>query len=224
MKNSVLFICFSLFCFFSLSLTAQIEQKEMIMSHGPQNGFVQDHADANEKHVETAWKDVLKEYKGKVKKNRKSGEYESFELSIPMVSNQPLSVYMQVEEGKNMSTSVVFVDDGTQYISENNASESSANIQKLLTDFAYKVERLAVEDILKEEEKTGKKLEKDLEKLEKENDKLHQTIEDYQNKIAQAELDIEKNLGNQDDKKVEIKGQMSIIDKVKDRLNNIGKK
>ncbi len=223
MKKSTLFNAVCALLFMSLSINAQVEQKEMIMSHGPQNGYSQDHLDANEKHVSEAWKNLLKEYKGKVKKNRKSGEYEAFEVTIPMVSNQPLSVYLLVEEKENMSSSTVFVDDGTQYLDENNASEASANLNKLLIEFGHNVERLAVEDIIKEEEKTGKKFEKDLEKLETDNKKLHQDIEDYQNKIAQAELDIEKNLSEQDNKQVEIKAQTKLIEAVKDRLNNIGK-
>ncbi len=222
MKISSLFTLAFAFFFCGPMLFAQVQQAEVIMSHGPQNGYVQDHADAKEKHVEEAWKDLLKEYKAKPKMNRKSKELEAFEVSIPMISNNQLSIYLQVNEKEDMTTTTAFFDDGTQYLSAAN-EEASMDAEKLLMKFAQAVERLAVEDLLDDEEKLHKKLEKDLEKLEKDNQNLHDDIEDFQNKIAQAESDIEKNLGEQDDKQMEINMQMKAIEAVKERLNNIGK-
>lgn len=223
MKKQITFTIILLSAFICNSIMAQVTQSEQIMSHGPQNGYTMEHPDASEKHVEEAWKDFLKEYDVKPKKNRKSNEIEAFEVSIPMISANPLSIYLSIEEKKEMATSSIFFDDGTAYIDQNNSPDGNSNIEKLLSRFQNSVEKLAVEDILEDEEKMGKNLEKDLEKLAKQNEDLHQDIEDFQNKIAQAELDIEKNLSEQDTKQVEIKEQMGVIEKVKDRLNNIGK-
>lgn len=224
MKNLKLNVLFFAFLLSSGISVAQVSQQEAIMSHGSQNAYVQDHPDAKEKHIEKAWKEVIKEYKGKVKKNKKSDEYETLELSVPLISRSPLNLYLKVEEKKGMSSTMLFVDDGTQYISDNNDQDANMNIEKLLTSFAFEVEKLAVEDILDDEEKNAKKLSKDLEKLEKGNTKLHEDIEDYEKKIAQAELDIEQNLKDQEAQNIEINNQAKLIEEIKDRLNNIGKK
>lgn len=203
-------------------LMAQVDQKEISMSHGPQNSYVQTHEGATDKHVEKAWEAVMKKYDGKVKKNRKSDEFETLEVLIPTISRSGLNVYMTIEEKKDMSSTAIFFDNGTSFIDENVASEASMNIEKLLVEFGYEVEKNVVGDLLKEEEKNQKKILKDFEKLEKDNKNLHEDIEKYQNKIAEAESDIEKNLVDQDNKKMEIQEQESLVEKIKDRLNNIG--
>ncbi len=218
----------SIFCSLALFiapqfLSAQVIQKEINMSFGPQNAYTQDHQDADDKQVEKAWESIIKEYDGKVKKNRKSDEFESLEVLIPSISRTPINIYMTIEERKEMTSTSVFFDNGTAFVNENNASEASMNIEKILTEFGYAVQKIAVEDLMKDEEKNFKKLEKEAEKLEKQNKKLHEDIEDYQAKIVEAESDIEKNLADQDNKQMEIKTQSKLLEDIKEKLNNIGK-
>lgn len=206
----------------SYFLSAQVTQVSQSMSLGTQVGFVQDHIGANDKHVEEAWKDVMKQY-GKPKMNRKSKNYESLGAVIPTVSNKPLDIYIEINEGEGQTRSAVFVDNGMQFISSENNEEAAEAMELFLNEFADATHRLVVQDELDNEEKNLDGFEKDLAKLEKENEKLHESIAEFERKIAEAEDNIVANIKSQDDKKFEIEGQKKTIEDVKEKLNSIGK-
>lgn len=200
----------------------QVTQQSQTMSLGNQTAFVQEHKEATQKHVESAWKEVMKKY-GKPKYNRKSKNWESLEATIPTVSDKALDIYMTVTEGQGMARTSVFVDNGMQFISSENNAEAAESMELFLNEFADATYTLVVEDELKAEEKTLDSLEKEQGKLEKENTKLHEAIADYERKIAEAEEAIVANIKNQDDKQYEIEQQKSFVEKVKEKLNSIGK-
>ncbi len=220
MKQLILSIVLSSMAY---CMIGQVTQQTQTMALGSQTAFTQEHKDASEKHVEAAWKDVMKKY-GKPKFNRKSKNWESLEATIPTVSNKPLDVYLTITEGKGMTSTAVFVDNGMQFISADNNAEASDALELFLNEFADATYRLVVEDELKAEEKNLDQLEKEQSKLEKENEKLHEDIAEYERKIAEAENAIVTNIKNQDDQKFAIEEQKSLIEKVKEKLNSIGKK
>ncbi len=206
----------------SYCLSAQVSQVSKTMSLGNQVGFVQEHLGASEKHVETAWKDVMKKF-GKPKMNRKSKNLESLGATIPTVSDKPLDIYMVINQGEGQTSSAVFVDNGMQFISSENAPEAAESLELFLTEFADATRRLVVQDELDAEEKQLEVFGKDLAKLEKENQKLHDAIAEFERKIAEAEDAIVNNIKSQDDKTFEIETQKQTIEDVKEKLNAIGK-
>ena len=221
MKNILLVLSVLVF---SLPILAQdIREVEKTISMGAQPAFVINHPNATAKMAEEAWEEHMKK-NGKTKKNRKSKEYETLETEINMIGSTPLNVYFIAENGADMATSYVFFDNGTEFITSENNSDSADGIYEFLTPFVYGVEKLVVEEEMKMEEKNLKMMTKDLEKLGKQNESYHSDIEKWKEKIRQAEIDIEENLQAQEAKNVEIETQEGVIEAVKKKLNSIGKR
>ena len=203
--------------------TAQISQVEKTMSLGPQMGYLQEHQGADKKQIEKAWSKMIKTYNGKVKKNRKSGEFETKDINIPSITSDKLSTYVVIEEKEGLSTTNIYFDNGSIFLDGENASYESENIERFLEEFGFEVQKIAVGDLLEAEEKIQKRAEKDLQKLVKQNENLHQDIVNYEEKIQKAELDIEENIIKQDEKEIEIMEQTTRVEEIKEHLNNIGK-
>ena len=221
MKNTALVF---LMAFLSLPLFSQdIREVEKTISMGAQPAFVINHPNATAKMAEAAWEDHMKK-KGKAKKNRKSKEFETLEAEINMISSSPLNIYFLAEDGADMATSYIFFDNGSGFITSSSDETAAGGIYEFLTPYVYGVEKLVIQEELDSEEKGLKDMTKDLEKLGKSNTDLHEDIEKWKEKIRQAEMDIEKNLQEQEAKKEEITNQESIIEEVKKKLNAVGKK
>ncbi len=200
----------------------EINEMDKIMSLGNKNAFVIDHDRANKKMAEKCWESYMKEY-GKAKRNRKAKEYETLEAKISLISSDKLGVYYIAEEGNGQATSFIFFDDGSQFMSSENAGDKIESIYTFLTPFVFEVEKAVIQEDLDNEEKTLKGLNKDLEKLEKTNKNLHKDIEDWKKKIAEAEAAIEQNLVDQENKKTEISNQEGVVEKTIDKLNSVGR-
>jgi len=221
MKNILLALFISVF---ALPLMAQdIREVDKTISLGSQPAFVINHPNATVKMAEKAWEAHIKK-NGKVKKNRKSKEFESMGVYINMISSSNLDVYFIAEKGADMATSYIFFDNGEAFITSANDQEAADGIYEFLTPFVYDVEKLVVQEELENEEKSLKALGRDLEKLHKQNASYHADIEKYKEKIRQAETNIEQNLQAQDVKGGEIEAQEVVIEDVKKKLNSIGKK
>jgi len=220
MKNTALIILMALI---SLPLFSQdIREVEKTISMGAQPAFVINHPDATSKMAESAWEEHMKK-NGKAKKNRKSNEFETLEASINMISSKPLNIYFVAEDGADMATSYIFFDNGSSFITSSSDKKAANGIYEFLTPYVYAVEKLVIEEELETEEDGLKDLGKDLDKLTKANEGFHKDIEKYKEKIRDAEIEIEKNLQEQEAKQGEIEGQESVIKEVKKKLNAVGK-
>ncbi len=221
MKNITLALFLGLI---SIPLFGQdIREVEKNCSMGNQPAFVINHPNASARMAEQAWEDHMKK-NGKSKKNRKSKEFETLEAEINMISSSPLNIYFLAEDGVDMATSYIFFDNNSGFITSASNPEAANGIYEFLTPYVYGVEKLVIEEELKSEEKNLKDLDKDLEKLVKNNEDMHEDIEKWKEKIRQAELDIEKNLQDQESKNTEISNQKNLIEEVKKRLNAVGKR
>lgn len=205
----------------SLCLDAQVSERDYQISLGSQNAFVMEHENANKKTVKKYLEKAMKEF-GKVSRNKKADEWNCLQCDVPGLSG-PANVYFKIDEGKSMTTSYVFVDDGSQFISSGNSADLAKSFSSRLEMVGYDIERHVISEELKDEEGTLKDRNKDLEKLEKKNKKLHEDIEKYKKKITEAEADIEKNLQAQEDKKMEIEQQKKVVEQVTTKYNEVGK-
>jgi len=208
---------------FTLNIQAQVNEKSASLSLGDQNAYIMDHENADKKTVEKIVENAFKQY-GKVKRNRKAKEWSCQSCEISMISTQPITVYYKVEEKKDMIRTYTFFDDGSKFLSSENDSKASEAIEKLNINIYYDVLRSVISEQLKNEEKNLKNFNKDLSKLSDKNEDLHKDIEKYRQKIKEAEKDIEENLLQQEEKKMQIAKQESLVSKVKDNLNNVGNK
>ena len=133
------------------------------------------------------------------------------------------NIYFKIEEGKGMTRSYVFFDDGTKFISSDNEPEIAQRLREGLTHVQHDVTRQVISNHLDDQENNLKDRNKELQKLEKKNKEYHEDIEKYRQKIAEAEKAIEKNLQDQEDKKIEIEKQKRVVEDVTDQLNNVGR-
>ncbi len=218
MKN-LIFTLSALFCM--STLFGQISERNAELSLGNHNAFVSVHEGANQKMVNKILENAIKEY-GKVKRNKKAKEWNCLQCTVPGISGGT-NVYFKIEEEKGQTSSYVFFDDGTKFISSENAPDIAASLKTKLSYIGHDITRAVIKEELKDEENNLKDRNKEQEKLEKKNKDLHKDIEEYKKKISEAEKDIERNLQEQEDKKMEIEKQSRVIEKVTTRLNNVGK-
>lgn len=208
---------------FPLLTSAQVSERSTTMSLGNKNAFTIDLNGSDRKMTEKLWKNYLKPY-GKVERNKKAKEYYVNQTKVPAIpSNGPITIYGRIDEGSDMSSLTVWVDNGVSFISSDEAPSEANGVEVFLTNFSYLVQKEVIGKELEEEEKRLKNFNKDLGKLEKKNKGYHEDIENANKKIAEAESNIEKNLLDQDAKREEIAAQEKMVESVKERLNNVGK-
>ena len=201
---------------FSIASQAQVVEGTYELSLGDQPGFLMDHPDADKKIVEDVIEEYLKGY-GKVKRNRKAKEWTCENCLISQIEQDPIDVYFKIQEGRGMVSSYIFFDDGYGFL------EGSDAIEKFLMNIFHEVQREVIRKDIEGLEKDLSSFTKDLSKLVKKNKGLHEDIEEYRAKILQAEKDIEQNLHDQEDKKMQIEKQKRDIEKTTIKLNSVGR-
>lgn len=210
------------FLFSSLILSAQVKEGSYECSLGKQYGYLMDHFDTDKGIVEDVMENMIGEY-GKVKRNRKAKEWYCNACTINKIGSAPLDIYYKVEEGKDLVTTYVFVDNGEKFISSYNDKDAAEVIEEINYKIYLEIQREKLRKQIEDMEDELKKFEKDLSKLVKKNEGLHADIENYKENIRQAEKDIEQNLNDQEDKRIEIEQQKKVISKTTDKLNQVGR-
>ncbi|MFK7936506.1 MAG: hypothetical protein AB8G22_23525 [Saprospiraceae bacterium] len=215
MKKLLSILAFSIF---GSALFAQIslEETELTMSKGLHTAYVLTFPDVELKTVEKGWKDFMKSYKTKPKRNKKTNEYFSDNAKIEKMSDNVVDVYSKLEKGTdNQTIMTVWYDLGGAYVDSETHPEQAVVAQQMLQDFVFKANKELAEAVVKAEEKELKVLNDDLKKLEKQNANHHDDIRKAEEKIAQLKADIESNLQDQKMKKEEIGGQEEVVKEVK---------
>jgi hypothetical protein len=199
------------FLMFSAVLSAQVTESEQYMSQGTYNSLSIELPTGSEKSAPKEWTKFFKKY-GKTKKNRKTDEYFTDNVSIVGMSNNSVDVYATF----NGNIMTAWFDLGGVYLSSND--NGFATGEQILLDFGLHLKMLQVEAELKGEAKTMKNLQSDMKKLQKSKAGLEKDIENWKAKIAQAEADIEQNIKDQEEKTIQIGNQEIIVEQVKARL------
>lgn len=222
MKN-LLFLLVTLLISSGLLKSQHVKEQETTMSLGSKYSFYVQVDDLNKKDAEKAWKDYTSTF-GKINYNKKAKEYYINGAKIPLINGtKTLDLYSKIEEGKAQSTIFAWMDLGGAFANPQDHQQASEGARTFMNDFWIYSKKIAVSNELAAEEKLQKDMEKDLTKLEKKNTDLHADIEKLKEKIRQNEAEIEQNLKDQDDKKVSIVQQRKKVEKVVDKLNNVGK-
>lgn len=210
-------------CATAMIFAQEVEEKEMTMSLGTQNGFYIDIDGPDEDITEDVVKKYIKEY-GKVKRNKKAKEYFSPEIRIPMIGGTDnIALYVKIDEGVGRTSVMAWADKGGAFVNSDDDPKGAKGMESFLTDIYIAAKKKAIEKEMKKEEKELKKMEKHQSKLEKKNKGYHDDIEDANRKIEEAESNIEKNLKEQEDQKMKIEAQKEKVEKVIERLNSVGK-
>lgn len=202
-------------------LTAQVVQEGLKpMSKGTNNCFYLELPSADNKLAADAWKDFVKDYKGKTKYNKKQKEYFTDNATIKDMSENTVDIYARFDPAQI----TVWFDLGGAYLSSSIHPDRYPAVGKMLSAYYLALSKeLAKADVkLKEDEL--KTLRNDLKKLENENKDYNETIKKAKEAIAKAEKDIEANQQQQAARQQSIKEKEAEVEGAKNHLNNLGKK
>lgn len=199
----------------------QIAEEAKSMTEGNQNGFSIALPQTNKKEVEKSWEKFIKKYKGKTNKIKKTEEYLSNDARLESMSDNTVDIYSRVTQEGDDTQLTVWYDLGGAYLSSASHPEKVTVAHSMLDAFALSVSKAMVEDTLKGEEKTLKKLNGDFKGLEKDKSKLEDDIKKFEKKIEEAKAAIVKNEEDQKAKQTEIEAQEEVVEKVKKQLKEM---
>ena len=164
---------------------------------------------------------LKKNYDGKTKRNKKSGEIFSDNSKIDKMSSNTVDIYAIVDEAGEDTQLTVWFDLGGAYLSSAIHTDRFPAGEKVLNDFALTVSKAQVEEELKSQKKSLGKLEGDLKDLEKDEKKLHKDIKEWEEKIAKAKKEIEEKQLAQKNKVKEIETQKQVVKDVETTLKKL---
>ena len=205
-------------------MAQSITETSRSMRLGKQAGFQMDIDGADEDMTEDVWKEFMKDYDGKTKRNKKAREYYMMATRIPLISGaKNVDVYIKFDERVNMTTATMWVDLGEGFVNSDEYPSEAQGAQDFMREFYLAVKKEAIQKEMKDQEKVLNKMEKEMRKLEKKNTGYHNNIEKAKKKIEEAEKNIEQNLRDQEDQRITIEQQQKVIEEIIARLNNLGK-
>lgn len=222
MKKHVLLLLTPLFALavHGQSVKIKVEEKSENIGGGSHNCLVVTIYDAKPDDIKKEWKSKMKDYNAKV-----SGGDEIFadNALIKEVSDNTCDVYAKTEKGNadNETKFIVGFVLGETWLSSSSNSSSYKAAEKIVKDFATKMSKDAMNDIVKAEQKKLDALKDNEADLEKKNKNLNDDIADYQKKIDQAKADIKTNEDDQAKKKAEVEAQQKVLDAAKARQGSV---
>lgn len=207
---------------YSFSQSISVKDGNERFSTGSQPAAITTITENNLDEVISEWKKVLKDFKNeKVKDN--NNEVFGDNITIKEWGNNPVDIYTKFEENKASKTirMAVAVDLGGAYL--NPSSDKYKFIEKLTKDFAVKMTKAPLADVLKNSEKVLAKMEDEKKDLEKDKKNLQEDIVSYKNKIAKAEKEVTVKEGEIAKKKGEVDVQKKVVDASSGAVNEQAK-
>ena len=193
MKNLLIVFVFTLWGI-SASAQVQVTEGSKSMVEGTYNAYTVKLENVEPNDAEDGWKDFMKEFKAKVKKDKKSKIHFSNNVQMPSISSNPVDIYASIigEKGGSSTVSVWF-DTGSGYVNSIDMEAQSETANSLIIEYATKVMRKHAEEIQKNEEKLLKDLNKDAKNLEDKNKDLREDIAKAKANILKWEKELEQN-------------------------------
>jgi len=192
------------------------------MSQGNENAFILSTEGLETKELEDVLKDFLKDYKGRKnpKYDRRSAEYFVDDAEIEGASGNTIDLYARINQTGNMSQEVaVWFDLGGAYLSSSAHRDAADYLRtEWFPELDNRIYTRMVEIELDAEEDKLKEFNKEHDSLMKDQKKLEGDIVDYQEKIKQAEKDLEQNAQKQDEILKVIAEQQAAVEAVKKKL------
>lgn len=212
-----LLIAFSVFSF----AAAQVAEESRVMSAGSQTALTIILPGADTKFADAEWKEFMKNY-GRVTRVKKSNEnwVEGAQI-LDIGGVNRLNVYSASESVAEGAKMIVWIDMGGGFINSTTFPKEYTEAVKFMQKFAHqvKVDQIAID--LDSQQKALTKFESNLSKLQRENESLHKIIEDANKRIAEAEVNIVKNLQDQELAQQEIDAQKVTVETVQKKLDEV---
>ena len=227
-------IAITTFLFFSLFAASHAQKVKIKVEESNENiggnknpALVVSIYDASSDDVESKWKSLMKDYKGKVSTK---GEIFSDNSVISTINgNNTIDIYAKVVKINDGETKLTAAFDlGGAFISSSNNKDKFNEARKLVNDFAIKTTKDAIAGKRKAAEKVLGNLQDDQHGLEKQQSKLNSNVEDYKAKIEdynkrikEAQDDLVKNKADQEKKKTELEAQQKVVADVTAKENSV---
>lgn len=203
---------------------AQITMSDEEMSQGMQPAFIVEVEVDDSKLVENVWKDMMKDYGGRMKRVKGgSGEQITTGADIAAINaGQPFEIYSKTEKSKGSTVQhKVWFKVADDFVDKYDNKDAYDEAVKVLEKFALDCKIAQTNGQLDDAEKKLRSLENDLDKLKRQNDGYHRDIENYEKKIEQAKDNIEKNEKQQVEVGDNIKLQKEILEEIQQRLKDL---
>jgi predicted nucleic acid-binding Zn-ribbon protein len=212
MKNYVMFagICFYVGIYGQSVDTREGNDK---FSTGSQNAVITTIYENKAGDVISEWKKVLKA--NKCEKVSDSGnEVFGDNVLITEWGNNTVDFYTKFTEDKKAKTikMSVAVDLGGTYLTSAGDKNKFNYVEKMAKDFAVRMTKEPITEMLKVNTKQLEKLEGNQKDLEKKNASLKQEVVDYKTKITKAEKELVDNGNDIEKKKSEVGVQRKVVD------------
>ncbi|MGK0389673.1 MAG: vacuolar-type H+-ATPase subunit I/STV1 [Maribacter sp.] len=205
---------------------AQIEEGVRSMSQGSNNSLSLDIPEANSKLAKKVWTKYLKSNsKGsKTKSDKKTGMIFTDNAEVISIGGaNTIDIYMRFTDvGENVNATIWY-DLGGAYLSSEMHGDKYNEGEKFLMRFAIAVAVESTKLELNAEEKKAKELAKQLASLKKKEEGYHKDIAIAEQKIKEAEANIEQNIQEQEATDSAIIDQGAVVDTVKGRLEELEK-
>jgi septal ring factor EnvC (AmiA/AmiB activator) len=159
--------------------------------------------------VEKEWKSFMKKNDGKL--STESGVIVAHNVLIKELGNYVVTVYARAEKE----------DDGVKLIVSVAPESELTGMKRVIENFSRELTKESIAEQQKDAEKDLDNAERMLAHLERDNSDLHNTITRLNEKIKDAEKDIEKNLKAQEDAKKVLEEKRKNLNAVKDKAINV---
>jgi hypothetical protein len=220
--KKTLTIVFAAFVYMSaFSQKIKVKESTETIGGGSHNALVVKLYEVNPSDAEDEFKSFMKTYDGK--RSSMSGAVFIDNALIPAMGNNTIDVYGKAigKKGDPEISFIVAFDLGGSFLNSSEHKDQYNVAEKIVTDFAIKTVKDAIEEQLQDTKKVQSKLEDQQKDLEKENRGLNSDIEDYKAKIKKAEGEIVKNKTEQDKKKGEIEAQKKVVAETEMKLKSV---
>lgn len=202
-------------------LNAQhVEIDDKAMSAGVQSAYAVSIENSTEKIVQKEWQSFMKEYSGKTKRDRKSGEMRTTGAAIGGIGGNANLFATSSAIGSRINHTVWFESEG-EFVSPSTDQAAADVAVDIMEQFILHMKRTNIQLELKTEETTMKTLQKALTKEEKNEQKQHDIIAKAEKQIEEAKAEIEASKERQIQQADDIEKQQGVIEKVKVRLENV---
>jgi hypothetical protein len=197
--------------FFTLSAQVRVDEKSVNIE-GSKNGFYISIPYGDQKQVDNALKEELKNWKGKF--TTPSGYILVEDCSMKDVSDH-FTTWAKVEANPDGGAFVsLAIDLGGAFLSSSEHAAQYKIVHSRLLAFGISAAKSVVDSEIKAQEEILKAKQKELADLETDQAKREKENEEMKNKIAENEKAIEESKKNQEAKKVEITTQEGVVQEV----------
>lgn len=208
--------------FLSLSFVQaqHVEISDKAMSAGVNSAFTVSIDNSTEKVVQKEWQAFLKEYSGRSKRDRKSGEIRTTGAAIGGIGGNANVFATSMAIGSRVNHTVWFESDGTFISPDDDQAAADVGID-IMEQFILHMKRTNILGEIKTQEVLLKSLQKTLTKEQKNEQRQHDIIAKAEKQIEAAKAEIEASKQRQTEQSTGIETQQGVIEAVKIRLENV---